>query len=354
MKTFEPRVLYIGESWLGSCARSMKEALSRRPSLQLDEINEDAWFPRPRARWLRAVNRLTAHVYRGEFEAHVLQKVREFKPDVVVAYKGWSISESTVREIRRHGVFTANIYPDYSPHAYGKAHRYAVGAYDLIISTKPYHPGLWRELYGYTNKCIHVAHGYDPFVHLVHEAPSQFSCDVVIVATYRPEYEALLLDFAAEINDPHLTVVVGGYGWSAARARLPSHWQFPGPSHGRGYVSLLRRGKICIAPLTRDVVIAGKSQPGDVDTTRTYELAAAHCFFLHRRTDYAVTLYTPDEVPMFSDARELATLVKLYLADESRRTQMAVAAHQRAVPNYSIDSRANEIVRALRAELEPS
>jgi hypothetical protein len=44
---------------------------------------------------------------------------------------------------------------------------------------------------------------------------------------------------------------------------------------------LAKAGRICVAPLTRDVLISGTCQPGDEDTTRTYELVAAHCFFIH-------------------------------------------------------------------------
>ena len=35
------RILFVGESWLGSCARSLKEAMTRQPGVDLDEVNED-------------------------------------------------------------------------------------------------------------------------------------------------------------------------------------------------------------------------------------------------------------------------------------------------------------------------
>lgn len=345
------KILFVGQSWLGSCARSLREALARRAGVDLDEIDENAWFTAPGAGWLRAINRFTRSGYRGEFNAQVLAKVRGMQPDVLVAYKGNAIRTDLLEEVHRLGVPTVNIYPDCSPHAHGSEHRQAVGAYDLVISTKAYHPALWREMYGYGNRCVFVAQGYDPALHLVSTPPDQLQFDVVMVATYRAEYGRLMAEFARALDDPGIRVAIGGYGWEAVRSLLPSHWSFPGVVQGRSYISLLRKGKICIAPLTREVVVNGQVQPGDVDTTRSYELAAANCFFVHRRTDFAMSLYGEDEVPMFDDARHLASLVRHYLGNEAERAEMAAAAHRRAVPAYSLDRRAADIVRTLRDEL---
>ncbi len=282
---------------------------------------------------------------------HVLDKVHQLRPDVVMTYKGNSVCADLLAAIRKCGVCTVNVYPDLSPHAHGEAHRKAVGAYDLVISTKSFHPELWQEVYGYTNKCRFVPQGYDPELHLVCDPPSEFSFDVVMVATYRPEYGRLMIDLADALGGPDIRMAIGGFGWEACSHLLPKHWQFPGPVSGRGYVSLLRHGKICIAPLTRDVVINGRHQPGDVDTTRSYELAAAHCFFIHRRTEFSLRLYGAREVPMFDDGVELAGHIHYFLAHEEERYQMAAAAHRRAVPAYSLDERAKTIVALLKDEL---
>jgi len=345
------RILYIGESWLGSCARSLKEALARRGDIELDEINEDAFFPKPRSRWLRALLRATTLAYRREFEREVLRRVEVLRPEVVVTYKGYPVHAPLLDAIRQRGALTVNVYPDCSPHKHGDAHRRAVGAYDLVISTKSYHPGLWSTVYGYANRCVFVAQGYDPVLHLVDRPPTDFASDVMLVATHRPSYERLMTELAGELGDPRISVTIGGHGWEACRDSLPTSWRFRGPVQGRSYVSLLRQGRICIAPLTREAIVDGKSQPGDVDTTRTYELAAAHCFFIHRRTDFARSLYAEDEVPMYENAAQLAELIRYYLAHDDERARMAAAAHRRAVPTYSLDARAAEIVDILRREL---
>lgn len=150
-----------------------------------------------------------------------------------------------------------------------------------------------------------------------------------------------------------LSVAIAGNGWAEHRADYPPTWVYGGERQGRSYVEWLRQGKVAIAPVTREVVIGGRRQPGDEDSTRTYELAAAHCFFIHRRTEYVRSLYDEDtEVPMFDTPEELAEKVLYYLDRPKLRHEMATAAHARAVPAYSLDARAGEIVSNLAEALE--
>lgn len=344
------RILFIGESWQGSCARSLREALERRSDVHVDAIDEGDWFSRPRGLLLRAMNRLTSNPRRWRFSKHVIDRVRTLRPQIVLAYKGYWIHEDLIHAVRDLGARAVNVYPDCSPHRYGGEHRRAVGEYDIVLSTKPFHPSHWSKTYGYTNRCEFIPHGYDPHLHLVAAPPTVLRYDVVVVATYRNEYGRLMIEFARALKSRSLRVAIGGYGWHAIRSELPQHWELCGPVQGPRYVTLLRQGKICIAPISRDVTSNGRRQPGDVDSTRTYELAAAHCFFLHRRTEYARSLYTDREVPMYDSAADLAELVEDYVARDEVRAAMALRAHRRAVPAYSLDARAEAIVNVLKGE----
>ena len=99
----------------------------------------------------------------------------------------------------------------------------------------------------------------------------------------------------------------------------------------------------------------GVHQPGDEDTTRTYELAAMGCFFLHRRTNFVQTIYDQAiEVPMWDNAEELAALVQQYLPLELERKAMAARAHARAVPEYSIPNRAVQVLEQVKLAMNKS
>src|SRR3981081_2686459 len=69
------RILFVGESWLGSCARSLKEALTRQPGVDLDEVNEDLFFPKHQAKWVRSINRLLRGAYKRELERQALDLI---------------------------------------------------------------------------------------------------------------------------------------------------------------------------------------------------------------------------------------------------------------------------------------
>lgn len=342
------RILFVGETWRGSSARSMREALEALPGVVMDDVGEDHYFPKHRAKALRGINRLLRPWQVGELERDVWAKLRAFRPDVVLIYKGSAVRRDFVRRIKTSGAIAVNIFPDYSPHAFGSGIRDAMGEYDLVISTKPFHPSGWRSIYGYANRCVCVPHGYDSSVHYWAEPAVRQDLDVVLAATWRPQYHALMLALADRLPGSGTRVGLAGYGWAERRGEFPAGWEFVGPLQGRGYGEWLRRGKIAIAPVHRDVLMNGVRQPGDEETTRTYELAAAHCFFLHRRTEYVQTVYDEKtEVPMWDSAEELSELIHHFLPRDAERRAMASAAHARAVPAYSVPARAAQVLQLI-------
>lgn len=333
---------------MGSSARSLKEALQRITSSgigEIDEINEDLYIQKACARWLRAIHRILAPAYRHELAQAILKKCHDTRPDILLVYKGSGVDVELIHAIKAKGIFTVNVFPDYSPHAYGKDLQKVIGEYDLVISTKPFHPALWNSVYGYSNRCVFVPHGYDSKIHLVQLPLSDEHYDMVLAASWRPEYDVLAHNVARLLPEKSIKVAIAGSGWAERREKFPKHWSFVGAPHGRSYIKFLRSGRIAIAPVNRQVVINGQIQPGDEDTTRTYELAAAHCFFIHQRTNFVKTLFDENtEVPMFSSPEELVNKICDFLPKHDLRRSMANAAHRRAVPAYSLDERAREVI----------
>ena len=340
------RILFIGETWQGSSARSLREALAVHPSVAITDIGPDHFLPNYRHLPLRIANRLLRTLQLEELKRAILRAMSGFGFDAVVIYKGAGIDAGLLKTIKSSGTPVINVFPDCSPHAHGRPLQEALGCYDLVISTKIFHPQLWHSIYGYRNPCVFVPHGYDPGVHYWDESSPSQTYDVALCSTWRPEYHRLMRSFADAIGDDPVSVAIAGSGWTAHRDQFPRHWRYVGPMTGRAYGEFLRSAKIVIAPVNREVMIRGVTQPGDEDSTRTYELAAAHCFFLHQWTDYVATVYDElTEVPLWGDARELASLVRHWLPDDTGRRSMAAKAHARAVPAYSIPQRAASVLR---------
>ena len=346
------KILFVGETWKGSSARSMREGLDLIPGVLIDEVGEDHYRPHYKSKILRLLNRISSRWQIADLEDEILRKAGSFEPDVLLVYKGNAISAHFLQKIKTKDLLLVNIFPDLSPHAHGKALHSAIGFYDYVISAKPFHPAKWQSVYGYSNLCICVPHGYDPAVHYWTNAPDLQEFDVALAASWRKEYHELMLEFASAIGGLPIRVALSGPGWRERRAEFPPNWEFHGSFSGRSYGTWLRRAKIVIAPVHSQVVVNGSLQPGDEDTTRSYELAAAGCFFLHRDTPYIRTVYDEQtEVPMWKDAQELARLVQEYLPLESKRRDMAAKAHRRAVPAYSIPSRALQVHAAIQEYL---
>jgi len=197
-----------------------------------------------------------------------------------------------------------------------------------------------------------VPHGYDPGVHLWNTPSTNHDFDVLLAATWRQQYQDVMQGLSKILAGRALRVGIVGSGWIERRHELPKDWHVASAVTGRAYGEWLRRGRIVIAPVHREVVIDGVRQPGDEDTIRTYELAAMSCFFLHRRTPYVQTLYDErTEVPMWDDADELAALVSEYLPLDERRREMAARAHARAVPAHSFSNRAQQVLEYVKAGL---
>ncbi len=344
------KILFVGDSWRGASDRAMREALVRQPDIEVDDVAPDLTVPRYNAWLLRAQNRLVLPLQLRELKKKVLVAARDFQPDVIVVFKGAYFDAGFIRQLRREIAPIVNMFPDPSPHIYGKKLKLAMHEYDLVISRKKFHPALWKSLYGYDNRCVHVSYGYMPSLHVRYEPPTAFDYDVVLIATCRNEYEMMMREVIERLKARDLKFAIAGNGWLGTGLDKAGDVTFAGERSGAAYVEWLRKGKIVIAPVWTQVKANGAAQPGDEMTERTLECAAAYTFFIHRRTDEAKSLYDEaTEVPMFDTAAELADKIAFYLDHEEARRAMAAAAHARAVPAYSIDARAREIVTQLKS-----
>ena len=342
-------ILAVGSFWLGSNARSFARALGRCEGVSVDEIDPGHYFPGGNSLATRVIRRAARRVFAADLSRAILHRARRTRPDIILVFKGGEIGGAIIRELSRTIAPVVNIYPDKSPFQYGEPLRSSIGEYDMVISTKRFHPAIWRSRYGLLNTCVHVGHGYDPELHLESAPPCDFTHDVVLIATWRAEYAETLLALAERLGRDGLRVAIGGDGWFRLDRALPEGWELIGPQHGRAYVQATRRGRIVVAPVETRLVVDGVAEPGDEMTARSFELAGMQCFFIHRRTAEALAHYDEaSEVPMYDDANDLAVKIRHYLAHPEERRSMAAAAHARAVPAYSHDARAREIVGHLR------
>ena len=330
----------------------MRDALERREDVEVLEINTDEIVPAPSSLASRIRMRLFGRFINASLERAIVAGATAFDPTCIIFYKGSQFGKPFLRSLKRQHYLTVNIYPDCSPFTHGRRLAAALGEYDLVISTKPYHPGVWNTEYGYANDCVFVPHGYDASCHLRTTPPTKFRYDVAIAASGRPEYHAFIRALANRLGDNNLRVAIAGSKWQGFVDGLPTAWQIVGPKIGDDYIDFLRQAKICLAPVQLQLKYKNILYPGDVDSTRTYEIAASYSFMIHRKTDYVQQVYdSTTEAPTYDSVADLADKILFYLNNTDQRQKMAAAAHARAVPAYSVDQRASQIVSHLKAAL---
>jgi hypothetical protein len=344
------KILFVGETWSGSSARALREALGKRGDIELRSVDSDKNTPTPATFSSKIRNRLFGRALTSQLENAVLDAAREFKPHCIIFYKIPQFSPKLLLGLKSDGHVIVNIFPDCSPFTHGANLSAALGLYDLVISRKPFHPKIWKSEYGYENKCVFVPHGYDPTVHLRTEPPSEFLYDVALVASGRAEYYELITALSERLRDRSIRLAIAGPHWQGQVATLPEGWEVLSQRHGNGYIDLIRQAKIVLAPVQRILMHKGKQYPGDEDSARTYEITASYSFMIHCHTDFIPQAYDSEtEVPTYKSVDDLAEKISFYLDHEDLRQSMTKAAHERAVPAYSVDQRAQDIVDHLKA-----
>ena len=111
------KILFVGDTWQGSTARSLREALAALPDVSMQGIAEDRYFPGGPSLIARARNRLLRPWQLRGLHRAIMSGSRG--ANVLMVYKGHSVPAATIEAVKQSGVFTVNVFPDYSPHAYG-------------------------------------------------------------------------------------------------------------------------------------------------------------------------------------------------------------------------------------------
>ena len=171
----------------------------------------------------------------------------------------------------------------------------------------------------------YIPHGWNPLVHRT-DTPIDDSVpahDVVFVGTGFPER-------VRWFNSINWTGIDLGLYGSWAKTKLNKHVQKcvrSGPIDNERAVLLYRRAKIGLnlyrtskgwAPNAPQITHAESINP------RAYELAACGTFFLSDYRSESAEVFG-DKVPMFRSPIEAAALIRLWLADEAGRHQIAVS-----------------------------
>jgi spore maturation protein CgeB len=338
------RILFSGDNWYGSNARSCADGL-RRLGCDVLDIDSHTFIPQVRDFTSRVVRRLLSFRLVNELNNFILTTAEQYRPDIFFAFKGNYIHASTLMRLSSSGIALYNYYPDTSAFTHGKWLPQSLPAYDCVFYTKPFwYSDVMKHIR--LKAGLFLPHGYDVGLHRPVELSARdtvdYGCDVSFIATHTRYKEKLLEDLIC--LRPGLNLCIWGGGWTKRCESRALRRCIKGfPLLGERYVRAIQAARINLAIMSGPV--SGASS-GDLTTSRTYTIPASGGFMLHERNPEVLGLYKEgEEMACFDSARELAEKIDYYIAHTVERERVSQAGHARCTPSYSYDNRVTEILR---------
>lgn len=332
------RVLYLGDNWYGSCARTPAYAL-RRLGCNVLDVDYQPFIPQVRSKFARGVRRVFRKSLMRTYNDEILRRAESFRPDILLAFKGQFVEAHTLRVLRESGVRCYNYYPDRVIFAKGMPEGECIPEYDCLFDTKRAWDGDANEWLKVRERHF-VPHGYDPEIHRPVELDErdrrQYECDLSVIAGPSPRKYDLLKEVIR--LRPSMKLKIWGDNWD--RERIPGDYIQGYWLYGEQYARAMQTARINLGFLGITAAVR------DETTTRTFEIPACGGFMLHERTEEVLGLYEEGvEMACYGSPEELVEKVEYYLAHPAEREAIARAGYRRCVPAYSYDNRIAEILR---------
>jgi len=342
------RILAVGPLWRGSNAGGLFRALSRKGCLI--EVLDEFYFVslQTKTKLTKILERALWPLQQKEFNNAIKDKIRIFRPDVVLVYKGVFVTPQTLQFARQNNCKIVLFYPDVSMAAHGANIPAAIPLYDLIFTTKTFGITDMETVYGVKN-AVFIPHGFDPEIHRKLDIGTKemagFKCDVSFIGTWSPKKEKWLSYLKEKL--PEIDLKVWGGQWNKSSSPVLKSSIQGTAILGDLYAIAIQSSKINLGILSEKVT---GSSSGDLITSRTFHIPASFGFMLHERNKESVLYFNEDEEAGFFDGEgELVTKVKEFLNNEPKREKIRSAGYQRALAQHSLDARAAVIIDHLNA-----
>lgn len=302
----------------------------------------------PRKVWRAFMNRVPpeANLTLRQRNRHLLDKAREFQPDVV-----WMVGDNTIiypdtlaaiqRETGCKLVYACGTSPIVFSHTID---RRAARVYDLVLANDYYHGIQWMELGARRMECLPLS-ACDPEFHhpytLTEDERTKYACDIAFVGTLVPDHLYSRRVRALEaLRDFDLGV------WSVHEVP-PSLRQFVrGKVLGEDMLRILSAAKICFNTHGDFVFYGGNLRLFEVAGAGvcqvTDDLPGTRLWF--PQADGEATILT------YQDEADLCEKVGHYLTHDTEREALAQRAQAHVYAHHTYDVRAarfEEIVATL-------
>lgn len=332
------RILFLGDDWIGSNARSMADGFREAghdvlvidtTSLALPTRLSPPWvyskLGKGRAPWvLEALHR------------EIDSAAASFVPDMVFAFRTVHLDQDRLLAI------PAALHVHYSPddvsNPYNTTPDYLrrEADWDLVVTTKRHNvPEL--EARG-AKSTLFVLSAYDPAWHrpCARRTPTEYL--VGFIGACRPDRRDAMVQLARTHGS---AMTLRGPGWRRVPALRSTGAHVGGGVFGEEF-------SVAVSSVLANLVLLN-SDNRDTHTCRTFEVPAAGGLFVGERTDeHASLLGDGTECRLFSGPDELDDILAWCSSEPEKARQMAARGRQRIVGSgHAYVDRAREVLDAL-------
>jgi spore maturation protein CgeB len=333
------KILFLGDDWVGSNARSLADGFRQAghdvvvvdtTSITLPPRLSPAWWYSKapgshRAPWLLdAVHR------------RIEAAIQEFQPDMLFAFKGIHLDQERLFDVRVP--LRVHYSPDDVGNPYNTTPDYLAheAAWDLVVTTKQHNVSELKARGARRVKFVRSA--YDPAWHRPCAKRGARQYLVGFIGAERPDRAGLVTRLGHEHGEQ---LLVRGPGWRRKPALQATGATVGGAVYGDHFAA-------AVASITANLVLLN-SDNRDTHTCRTFEIPACGGLFVGQRTDeHAELLADGSECLLFSDELELADILRRCASDPEHAATVAAAGHRRVTREaHRYVDRAKELVDEL-------
>lgn len=291
---------------------------------------------------------LQTFLLKRENPSHLLQRIRAFRPDVVLVFKGFRFSHKMVQAIRASG-YRIGVWLVDDPYRL-KTHQQLVKPYTFVLTQEASCVNFYRQM-GKPSFHLPLAVNPDKYRPLV-SVPRQYRSDICFIGSGFP-VRLFLIDKLTPFLRNQNFLLIGQWWHRLKNYPQLKHRIINKPVPPAEVMKYYNGAKIVlnIHRTPNDRQENFKNLPARTPNNRTFEIAACRAFQLTSARRELPKYYKANEIVSFNGWKELRKKIEYYLNHNEEREALANRAYTRTKSHHTYKARMVHMIELLNRAL---
>ncbi|MBA4543777.1 MULTISPECIES: glycosyltransferase [Thermoactinomyces] len=289
--------------------------------------------------------RFSSFLLRREHPSLLFSRIRNFRPDVILSFRGANLPASVVTRLRSYRI-PIGVWVVDDPYRL-KTHEQLVKPYHFVVTQDSNSVRFYRNR---GKPAVHLPLAVNPDKYCPQEVPEKYRSDICFVGSAFP-VRIHFFDTLTPLLLRHKTVIIGQW-WE----KLKNYDKLKACIHNRPIppsevVKYYNGAKIVlnIHRTSNDRQDNPLNIPAHTPNNRTFEIAACRAFQLATWREDMQKLYDPQtEMATFRGLNDLRKKIRYYLHHDEEREEMAANAYRRTLKDHTYVMRLKFLLHLLR------